>query len=133
MCVKEIQIRNRFFAGDPNPQSAIPKIGFISGTKGNDDCLCLPNGQDSSEEICPIRSSRPVYPWKRKGTKDRDNAGNDGTFRFDYDDYDYFNRLDGQGGVDPGVRGTSIAGALPDEDEDVEPVTRRLVEIDDLW
>jgi len=27
--------------------------------------------------------------------------------------------------VDPGVRGTSIAGALPDEDEDVEPVTRR--------
>ena len=23
--------------GDPNPQSAIPKIGFISGTKGNDE------------------------------------------------------------------------------------------------
>ena len=74
--------------GDPNPQSAIPKIGFISGTKGNDDCLCLPNGADTSEEICPVRSTRPIYPWKKKGTRNRDKSGNDGTFRFDYDDYE---------------------------------------------
>ena len=116
--------------GDPNPQSAIPKIGFISGTKGNDDCLCLPNGADTSEEICPVRSTRPIYPWKKKGTRNRDKTGNDGTFRFDYDDYDYFNRLGGDDGIDPGVRSRSnVRGSvenLPDDDNsDVEPVTRR--------
>ena len=118
-------------SGDPNPQSAVPKIGFISGTKGNDDCLCLPNGQDTSEEICPVRSTRPIYPWKRKGTRNRDKAGNDGTFRFDYDDYDYFNRLGGgDDGIDPGVK-SNVRGSvenLPDaENKDVEPITPRLV------
>merc|ERR1712141_357485 len=116
--------------GDPNPQNAIPKIGFISGTKGNDDCLCLPNGADTSEEICPVRSTRPIYPWKKKGTKNRAKSGNDGTFRFDYDDYDYFNRLGGEDGIDPGVRSRgNVRGSvenLPDDDNsDVEPVTRR--------
>ena len=111
------------FKGDPNPQSAIPKIGFISGTKGNDDCLCLPNGQDTSEEVCPVRSTRPIYPWKRKGTKKRNKEGNDGTFRFDYDDYDYFDSLSG---IDPGVRGRGSVTVVTDEaDTDIEPTTPR--------
>ena len=95
----------------------------MSGTKGNDDCLCLPNGQDSSEEVCPVRSTRPIYPWKRKGTKNRNTAGNDGTFRFDYDDYDYSDNLNG---IDPGVRDSvTIVDDEADGARDREPITPR--------
>ena len=75
-----------------------------------------------------MRSTRPIYPWKKKGTRNRDKSGNDGTFRFDYDDYDYFNRLGGADGIDPGVRGNakeSVENLPDDENSDVEPVTRR--------
>lgn len=87
--------------GDPNPTGAIPKIGFISGTKGNaywgyisaagifsrqmarvsisgnDDCLCLPNGANTDEEICPLKSSRPVFPWKNVDGVGRTKDKND--------------------------------------------------------
>ena len=73
--------------------------------------------------MCPVRSTRPIYPWKRKGTKKRNKEGNDGTFRFDYDDYDYFDSLSG---IDPGVRGRGSVTVVTDEaDTDIEPTTPR--------
>lgn len=88
--------------GDPNPTGAIPKIGYVSGTKGNDDCLCLPNGANSDEEICPLKSSRPVFPWKNVDGvgRSKDKNDKDRPFRFDYDDYELGLAVDG---VDDGL------------------------------
>ena len=88
--------------GDPNPTGAIPKIGFVSGTKGNDDCLCLPNGANSDEEICPVKSSRPVFPWRNVDGTGRTKERNDGDrpFRFDYDDYELGQTVEG---IDDGI------------------------------
>ena len=44
---------------------------------GNDDCLCLPNGANSDEEICPLKSSRPVFPWKNVDGVGRSKDKND--------------------------------------------------------
>ena len=49
--------------GDPTSSNAVPKVGYVSGTKG-DICVCLPNSSNPDEEVCPISYSRPIYPWK---------------------------------------------------------------------
>jgi len=49
--------------GDPTSSNAVPKVGYVSGTKG-DVCICLPNSSNPDEEVCPISYSRPIYPWK---------------------------------------------------------------------
>jgi len=54
--------------GDPTYTNAVPKVGYVSGTKG-DICSCLANSANSDEEVCPISYSRPVYPWKPRKNK----------------------------------------------------------------
>ena len=39
-----------FFSGDPNPTNAIPKEGYISGTK-LDTCVCLANSFNEEEQV----------------------------------------------------------------------------------
>ena len=43
--------------GDPTSSNAVPKVGYVSGTKG-DVCICLPNSSNPDEEVCPISYSR---------------------------------------------------------------------------
>jgi hypothetical protein len=43
--------------GDPTYTNAVPKVGYVSGTKG-DICSCLANSANSDEEVCPISYSR---------------------------------------------------------------------------
>ena len=89
------------FKGDPYPQSATRRIGSISGTKGNDNCPCIPNSQNTSGEVCPSRSKRQIYNGRRQGTRNRNRNRNDGTFCNDYDDNDYFDSLSG---IDRGLQ-----------------------------
>lgn len=56
--------------GDPTATNAVPKVGYVSGTKG-DLCPCLPNSSNGDEEVCPISYSRPVYPWKPRKNRNR--------------------------------------------------------------
>lgn len=84
--------------GDPTPTNAIPKEGYISGTK-LDTCVCLSNSVNEEEQVCPVKTTQYVYPWHRK----RPN-GYDGNVRFDYDDDEVRRRPidDGLvGGVEP--------------------------------
>ena len=64
--------------GDPTSTNAVPKVGYVSGTKG-DICACLPNSSNNDEEVCPISYSRPIYPWKprknRGGGRSRGRGG----------------------------------------------------------
>lgn len=63
--------------GDPTGVNAVPKVGYVSGTKG-DICVCLPNSSNSEEEVCPISYSRPIYPWKPRKNKNRGRGRNGG-------------------------------------------------------
>ena len=63
--------------GDPTGVNAVPKVGYVSGTKG-DVCVCLPNSSNSEEEVCPISYSRPIYPWKPRKNKNRGRGRNRG-------------------------------------------------------
>ena len=63
--------------GDPTGVSAVPKVGYVSGTKG-DVCVCLPNSSNNDEEVCPISYSRPIYPWKPRKNKNRGRGRNSG-------------------------------------------------------
>merc|ERR1712224_260501 len=56
--------------GDPTYTNAVPKVGYVSGTKG-DICSCLENSANSDEEVCPVSYSRPIYPWKPRKNKNR--------------------------------------------------------------
>ena len=48
--------------GDPTSSNAVPKVGYVSGTKG-DVCICLPNSSNPDEEVCPISYSRYYVKW----------------------------------------------------------------------
>ena len=77
-------------------------VNYSLHTVGNDDCLCLPNGANSDEQICPLKSSRPIFPWKNvDGTgRTKEKNDQDRPFRFDYDDYEVGLSVDG---IDEGV------------------------------
>jgi len=49
--------------GLPVPREAVPRIGFVSGTKDN-NCVCIMS-DDEEDEVCPIKDSQGgVYPWR---------------------------------------------------------------------
>jgi len=60
--------------GDPTATNAVPKVGYVSGTKG-DVCACLANSSNNDEEVCPVSYSRPIYPWKPRKNKNKGDRG----------------------------------------------------------
>jgi len=49
--------------GLPVPREAVPRIGFVSGTKDN-NCICIMS-DDEEDEVCPIKDPQGgVYPWR---------------------------------------------------------------------
>ena len=49
--------------GLPVPREAVPRLGFVSGTRDN-NCICI-KSEDEEDEVCPIKDPRGlVYPWR---------------------------------------------------------------------
>merc|ERR550517_1278798 len=49
--------------GLPVPREAVPRIGFVSGTKDN-NCVCIMS-DDEEDEVCPLKNPKGlVYPWR---------------------------------------------------------------------
>lgn len=59
--------------GLPVPKEAVPRIGFVSGTKDN-NCVCI-KSDDEEDEVCPIKDPKGrVYPWRSTQQEEEDMA-----------------------------------------------------------
>jgi len=59
--------------GLPVPREAVPRIGFVSGTKDN-NCVCI-TSDDEEDEVCPLKDPKGVvYPWRSTDQEEDDLA-----------------------------------------------------------
>ena len=57
--------------GLPVPREAVPRLGFVSGTRDN-NCICI-KSEDEEDEVCPIKDPRGlVYPWRSLDDEEND-------------------------------------------------------------
>jgi len=56
--------------GLPVPREAVPRLGFVSGTKDN-NCVCI-ESEDEEDQVCPIKEPRgAIYPWRSLNEDDQ--------------------------------------------------------------
>jgi len=72
---RDVSTKNCFLKegnrGERAPREAVPRLGFVSGTKDN-NCSCL-TSEDEEDEVCPIKDPRGlVYPWRSLSEEEND-------------------------------------------------------------